>query len=327
MNDLVSVIIPIFRVEPYLNKCVTSLLNQTYDNLEIILIDDGSPDVCGQICDNYALIDNRVRVIHQRNKGLSDARNSGLDSSTGSYIIFVDGDDWIEPNTVECLLQSCINHDADASCCGHYKEFVERTTVHPVVAVKKIYEGDEIVAPAMRGLFAHYAWGKLWKRDLFDDCRFPSGMQFEDIATTWKLFLRCHRVVCIPDVFFHYTYRKGSIGNTKNMKNLSDRWIAFKERYDVMAGRSEELSRICTMGCLQTIGYTWRWLYIVMDRDEEKLNEMQMFLKSNREAISSCTLPTRISLFCALHSNLVTIAGCYRINQIYRKLRGLDQMI
>jgi len=324
---MISIIVPVYNVEPYLRKCLDSIINQTYRDLEILIIDDGSTDGSGEICNEYAASDHRLQVIHQNNKGLSEARNSGIDIATGDYILFVDGDDWIESNTVECLYQACLDHNAEVSCCGHYKEFADRTTVHSLVTSKKEYEGEEIAVPAMKGSFAHYAWEKLWERSLFEECRFPSGMQFEDVATTWKLFLRCNKVVCIPDVLFHYTYRKDSIGNTKTMKNLADRWAAFKERYDMMSDKSDELKRICTMGCLQTIGYTWRWLYIVKDRDEKKLNEMREFLKNNREAIRSCSLPTRISLFCALYSNLVTIAGCYQINQIYRKIRGLNQMI
>ena len=324
---MISIIAPVYNVEPYLRKCLDSIINQTYRDLEILIIDDGSTDGSGEICNEYAASDHRLQVIHQNNKGLSEARNSGIDIATGDYILFVDGDDWIESNTVECLYQACLDHNAEVSCCDHYKEFADRTTVHSLVTSKKEYEGEEIAVPAMKGSFAHYAWEKLWERSLFEECRFPSGMQFEDVATTWKLFLRCNKVVCIPDVLFHYTYRKDSIGNTKTMKNLADRWAAFKERYDMMSDKSDELKRICTMGCLQTIGYTWRWLYIVKDRDEKKLNEMREFLKNNREAIRSCSLPTRISLFCALYSNLVTIAGCYQINQIYRKIRGLNQMI
>ena len=324
---MISIIVPVYNVEPYLRKCLDSIINQTYRDLEILIIDDGSTDGSGEICNEYAASDHRLQVIHQNNKGLSEARNSGIDIATGDYILFVDGDDWIESNTVECLYQACLDHNAEVSCCGHYKEFADRTTVHSLVTSKKEYEGEEIAVPAMKGSFAHYAWEKLWERSLFEECRFPSGMQFEDVATTWRLFLRCNKVVCIPDVLFHYTYRKDSIGNTKTMKNLADRWAAFKERYDMMSDKSDELKRICTMGCLQTIGYTWRWLYIVKDRDEKKLNEMREFLKNNREAIRSCSLPTRISLFCALYSNLVTIAGCYQINQIYRKIRGLNQMI
>ena len=321
---MVSVIVPVYNVEKYLDKCVSSILNQTYRGIEIILIDDGSTDGCGRMCDEYQ--DERIRVIHQANKGLSEARNSGIDIATGDYILFVDGDDWIEPNTVECLLNACVESNADAACCGHYKEFTDRTTAYSLTQEQKVYEGDEVVIGAMKGSFAHYAWEKLWKRELFDTCRFPPGMQFEDIATTWKLFLKCQRVVCIPDILFHYIYRKDSIGNTKTMKNLSDRWIAFKERYDVMAGKSEELKQICTDGCLQTIGYTWRWLHIIKDRDEEKIQEMRGFLRKNRGSIRCCPIATRISLFCALHSSTITIASCYYLNQIYRRFRGLDQM-
>ena len=323
---MVSVIVPVYNVEPYLRKCLYSVLGQTYRDLEIIVVDDGSTDASRAICDEYKSSDSRIQVIHQINKGLSEARNNGIDIATGEYILFVDGDDWIELNTVECLLQACVENNADVSCCGHYKEFTDRTTVHPLVEEVKIYEGDEIVVPAMKGSFAHYAWEKLWKRKLFDTCRFPPGMQFEDIATTWKLLLKCHRVVCVPDVLFHYIYRKDSIGNTKTMKNLADRWIAFKERYDVMADRSYELQNICTKGCLETIGYTWRWLFSVKDRDEEKIQEMRRFLKENRWYIRRCSLETRISLFCALHSSSITIVSCYYLNQMYRRFRGLDQM-
>lgn len=326
MDTLVSVIVPIYKIEPYLEKCVISIINQTYRNLEIILIDDGSPDGCGQMCDLYAFADNRVRVIHQENNGLSEARNSGIDIATGEYILFVDGDDWIELNTVECLLQACLDHSADASCCGHYKEFTKRTTTHPLVEEVKIYEGDKIITPAIKGIFSNYAWGKLWKKELFSTCRFPPGMQFEDVATTWKLLLNCYRVVCIPDVLFHYIYRKDSIGNSKTMKNLVDRWLAFKERYDVMAPRSEELEWICRIQCLETIGYTCRWLYIVKDRNEKLIQEMREFLVRNKDNIRDCSFPTRISLLCALNSNAITIAGCYYLNQLYRAVLGLNQL-
>lgn len=322
---MVSIIIPVYNVEPYLCKCLDSILNQTYRNLEVLIIDDGSTDGSGEICDEYRK-DERVRVFHTENRGLSSARNLGLDEAHGDWVCFVDSDDWIELNAVEYLFQAVIENTADASCCGHYKEFPGRTTVHPLANEKMIYEGEEIVVPAMKGAFAHYAWEKLWKRELFNDYRFPTEMLFEDVATTWKLFLKCHKVVCIPDVLFHYNYRKDSIGNTKSMKNLAHRWIAFKERYDVMASKSEELRQICVRGCLETIGYTWRWLYVVKDRDEEKIREMRAFLKKNQSDIGYCSLPTRISLFCALHSNRITIAGCYYLNQMYRKACGLDQM-
>lgn len=233
MDALVSVIVPIYKVESYLEKCVHSIMHQTYDNLEIILVDDGSPDSCGLMCDDFATSDKRIRVIHQKNQGLSEARNHGIDICTGSYILLVDADDYIEPNTVEYLLQTSKDTCADVVCCGFYREYTDKSTTHLLTDVRESYEGAEIITAALQGaVFSEYAWNKLWKRKLFDDCKFPPGRYFEDIATTWKLFRGCHKVTCVPDVFYHYVIRKDSIGNTKNMKNFVDRWAAFKERYD-----------------------------------------------------------------------------------------------
>ena len=332
MDVIVSVIVPIYKVEPYITKCISSIINQTYDNLEIILVDDGSPDCCNLICDEFAACDKRIRVIHQRNLGLSEARNHGIDISTGSYILFVDGDDYIEPNTVERLLQTCIENCADVSCCGHYWEHENNVATHSLTNARKCYEGEEILEASLKGwVFKECAWNKLWKRQLFDnECKFPPGRYFEDIATTWRLFRKCKRVTCVPDILYHYVARKSSIGNTKNIKNLVDRWLAFRERFEVMGRESEIFRQICTVGCLQTIGYTWRWLYKVDIKEREKheveIQEMRSFLKANRDDIKRCSFSTRVSLFCALHSNSITIFVCYYLNQLYRKIHGLDRM-
>ena len=330
MDPLVSIIIPVYNVEKYLDKCVASVVNQTYTNLEIILIDDGSPDNCPAICDAWKERDPRINVIHQQNGGLSVARNRGIDACHGSYILYIDSDDTIEPNTVDRLLQACLENDADVSCCGYYQEYIDHVTSHPLTNVLKQYEGDELLISALKGDLMHFAWNKLWRRELFDDdCRFPPGMFFEDIATTWKAFRKCRRVVVIPDLLYHYIIRKDSICNAKTMKRFVDRWIAFKERFDEMSPKSEELRKVCIDGCLDTIGYTWRWLHILdkKDRDEEALQEMKAFLKENRNRITHCPIATRISLFCALHSNPLTEFGCYYMNQFYRKLHGMDRML
>ena len=331
MQPLVSIIIPVYQVEKYLDKCIASVVSQTYHNLEIILVDDGSTDRCPAICDEWAARDLRIKVIHQCNQGLSEARNHGTDACSGSYILYVDSDDYIDPKMVECLLQAFIDTEVDVACCGHYKEYAYHVVTCLLTKERKIVEGEEIVISAMKGgVFSHYAWNKLWRRELFDsDCRFPPGMYFEDIATVWKLFLKCRRVVCIPEVLYHYVAHKDSLGNTKNMKNLADRWMAFKERYDVMSTRSEKLRQICTKGCLETIGYTWRWLHAIdkKDWDEEKLQEMKIFLKRNRNNIKLCSIVARFSLFCALHSNPIMVWMCFCSNQIYRRLHGMDQMM
>ena len=330
MKPKVSIIIPVYNVEKYLDKCIASVVSQTYQNLEIILVDDGSPDNCPAICDQWQERDSRIKVIHQKNGGLSVARNNGTDASHGTYIQYVDSDDTIEPNTVECLLQACLENDADVSCCGCYRDYSDHSTSHPLTNTIKIYEGENIIRSALRDDFMPNAWNKLWRRELFDaDCRFPPGMVFEDIATTWKAFRKCHRVVVIPEILYHYVVRKDSICNAKNMKRFVDRWIAFKERYDVMSGMGEVIRQICIDGCLDTIGYTWRWLHILdkKDRDEETLQQMRAFLKENRDRITHSPIATRISLFCALHSNPLTEFSCYYANQIYRKLHGMDRMV
>lgn len=184
----------------------------------------------------------------------------------------------------------------------------------------------------MSGVFAPFAWNKLWRRELFNEGnRFPPGRYFEDLSTTWKLFNQCHRVTCVPDVLFHYLVRREGISNTKNMKNLVDYWLAAKERYDEMAAKGDDIQRICMRDCLETIGYTWRWLYGVEKKEREEhwkaVHDMRTFLKANSDMVGLCSSATRISLFCARHSNSVTEWGCYNLNRIYRKIRGMDQMV
>lgn len=407
MGPLVSVIVPAYKTEPFLEKCIASIIAQTYESLEIILVDDGSPDRCGQICDQMAERDHRIRVIHQDNQGLSAARNRGIDECRGEYILFVDSDDWIEPETVECLLKASIDAGADVSCCGVVWETGKDSVASPLTSVKKTYEGETIITAALKEEFAPFAWNKLWKADLFGkkefggkelqdgqlpdkqfqdgqfdggECsggelqdgqfcgkqfqdgqfgggqfgdrqihdeqscgrqfsrrqcdgsvRFPVGRYFEDLSTNWRLFDRCERVVCVPEVLFHYTVRSDSISNSKTMKNLADRWIAYKERFDEMAARSAECHDICVNGCLETIAYTWRWIHGVRRADraeyEGALREMKGFLKAYRDYVGRCSATTRVALICALHSGTVTEAGCYYLNQAYRRMRGKDQMV
>ena len=123
MKSLVSVIVPIYKVEKYLNKCVDSIINQSYKNLEIILVDDGSPDKCGEICDKYAEKDSRVKVIHKENGGLSDARNAGIDIAKGDYLLFVDSDDWITSNICEVLIKNANDNLSDIIACNQYESF------------------------------------------------------------------------------------------------------------------------------------------------------------------------------------------------------------
>lgn len=209
----VSVIVPIYNVEPYLRKCVDSILAQTHRELEVILVDDGSPDGCPAICDEYAAKDARVQVIHKANGGLSDARNAGLDAARGEWLSFIDSDDWIGPDMYETLLKNAAEHGAQMSVGGVADE-VEENGAYRVVR-STAGEPDEALGriAAMRKYFAGSwsAWDKIYRREVFDGIRFPKGEINEDEAIVLQLLDRCGTVVYTGRVFYHYQRRQQSI--------------------------------------------------------------------------------------------------------------------
>ena len=226
-NDLVSVIVPIYGVEEYLEKCVNSIIRQTYKNLEIILVDDGSRDACPGMCDDFAKNDCRVVVIHKKNGGQAEARNFGIDVAKGDYLAFVDGDDWIENTMIEHLLETCKKYDVPVSTCGRY--LTDGNSVKGVaftgqqavcsseVALKEILSGKSMdVAP----------FDKIYKREVFNGVRFPVGEVNEDIAIFYKLVDNAQRVAHSGTVEYYYRNRPGS--TTKLAYNYKVRKIIEK---------------------------------------------------------------------------------------------------
>ena len=168
---MISVIVPVYNVEPYLRKCLDSIVNQTYRDLEILVIDDGSTDWCGKICDEYAGKDGRIRVFHTENRGLSCARNLGLDNARGEWIGFVDSDDWIETDMYEVLLKRAEETEADIVECGVLEEHPNRTGKRQEYLVT----GTEAVIMLIHRELSNAVWNKLWKKSCFDKIRFPEG--------------------------------------------------------------------------------------------------------------------------------------------------------
>jgi len=187
-REKISVIVPVYKVEKYLNRCVESICKQSYSNLEILLVDDGSPDSCPQMCDEYAKADSRIIVIHKENGGLSSARNAALEVATGDYVICVDSDDYIHPRAVEKLYQACVMYQADIAMGLHFVEKGEKLLIEdPVVDEVEIYSAVE----ALQVLLAdkkmrNYAWNKLYKRELFEEVRYPEGRNYEDSPITFE---------------------------------------------------------------------------------------------------------------------------------------------
>lgn len=224
--ELISIIIPIFNVEAYLDRCITSVCGQTYQNLEIILVDDGSTDRSGRICEGWAARDPRVRVIHQPNSGVSAARNTGLHAASGDWIIQVDSDDYVAPYAVEHLLDASRSTGADMVICDFVKGcdeaycFTKNTaaaveTGDGVSMIRRLYDGDH------NALRYGVPWCKMSRKKLYEGISYPDGKIFEDIYTTHKLLFRCDRIAVLETPLFYYFQRPGSIMNMSfSMKKL-----------------------------------------------------------------------------------------------------------
>ena len=234
-KNLISVVVPVYNVENYLRKCVDSILNQTYKNLQIILVDDGSTDSSGNICDEYANRDNRIEVIHKKNGGLVSARKAGLKLATGEYISNVDSDDWIEPNMYEEMLENLIQTDADFVNAGYIQEREEMTKnyctfdTHIINSPKnnpEIWEG--FVDFTYKTRFNFYIWSKLFKRDLFIPCyeNVPNDKSLgEDRIVITECLLRCKKVSVLSKTYYHYIIKKkDSYTSIRGFKKFFASW-------------------------------------------------------------------------------------------------------
>lgn len=209
---LISIIVPVYNVVNYLEKCLDSICRQTYKNLEIIVIDDGSTDGSGQICDSYSLRDKRIKVIHQENGGLSAARNKGLDVAIGKYIGFVDSDDWVDADMYEFLYDLLDTAKADISICSHYIEKPNRTKIKYASKKVQIMSFHEAICLLVEDkIIRNYACDKLFKRELFDELRFPEGRWFEDLAIMYKVFYHAEKIAMKGIPKYHYMVRSDSI--------------------------------------------------------------------------------------------------------------------
>lgn len=287
---LITVVVPIFKVEKYLDECVQSIICQTYQNLEIFLVDDGSPDRCGEMCDDYAKKDYRISVIHQKNKGLSGARNSAIDICRGEYITFVDSDDWISPDMIEQLYNSLILEGAQMSCTSP-ESFYE----DGACSVRK--DSEEILVYTKEKaldcfLFNDYltpcVWGKLYVKKLWTDVRCPEGKLFEDQFTTYKLIDQCEKIVYCTRPMYHYRKRAGSIGHSSFNKKTYDLYDAIHEEYDFIYSKYGE-----SVPNIAVARITWEIVFANMMimagyRDEKARRTIQTFAKKNIKKVWNC---------------------------------------
>lgn len=221
-EDLISIIVPIYNVEKYLSQCVESLINQTYKNIEIILVDDGSKDNCGNICDEYAQKDNRIIVVHKENGGLSDARNKGIDIAKGKYFVFVDSDDYVSNKFVENLYQMILENDCDIAICD-YLQFENTLPVQEELQIKvDVLSNIEVLSKIYsENVKMIVAWNKIYKKELFNQIRYPFGKINEDEFTTYKLIYKANKVAISNEPLYYYRFNSSSImGSGFNEKRL-----------------------------------------------------------------------------------------------------------
>lgn len=243
MDFVVSIVVPVYNVEPYLEKCVNSIVNQTYQNIEIILVDDGSTDGSGIKCDEFAQKDKRIIVIHKENGGLSDARNVGIEKATGDYIMFIDSDDWIDADTVECAVQAVKDNNADVAIFGMYIDYSNAPSKTRIPLIKGSFDGKTalIYLNSFKNI-NEAACNKIYKTNLFNEIRYPKGKKCEDCFTTYKVFDISKTIVTIPFPKYHYFQRENSI--SKNSKVNMEYIEAAIEQCDYIKNKYPDISYI-----------------------------------------------------------------------------------
>ncbi|MBZ9536856.1 glycosyltransferase [Cytobacillus oceanisediminis] len=236
MNSKISIIVPVYNVANYIDRCVTSLIKQTYNNLEIILINDGSTDASGDICDRYSETDSRIIVIHKENGGLSDARNKGLDIASGEYIAFVDSDDYINKEMYSLLYESLTESNSDISEVGYMEvsdDYSKSDIIEPFQTT--LYDKKTALVSTITDQHCRtYVWNKLYKKELWEDVRFPAGKLFEDAYTTYKVINKVSRLIKLDCKLYYYYQRADSIVNTSFSLKKLDHCSALREMMEFM---------------------------------------------------------------------------------------------
>ena len=282
--DLISIIVPIYKVEPYLNKCVQSIVDQTYRDLEIILVDDGSPDICPAICDAWAAKDSRIRVIHKENGGLSDARNAGLAIATGKYISFIDSDDSIAPTFIAELYDALSRTGADIAECGvSYVDEAGAVLKHrPVSPEKELDRIDALRHLVLEDGVYQTVWNKLYRREMIDGIPFEKGKYHEDDFWTYQVFDRMEKLVLVDKPLYNYLQRGGSIigvgYNLKRLDGLEARCLRMQylQKYGELAALTRQY---LILDCM--------WHYQSAKRHLQG-DEQARALKKIRETIKNC---------------------------------------
>ena len=331
-SPLISVVVPVFRVEKYLERCVRSIMAQTWCDIEIILVDDGSDDRCPQLCDGFAAADNRVRVIHKPNGGLSSARNAGIEAAAGGYLMFIDSDDCIEPEMAEKLYRALIESGADMSVCGYrcVGENGEELSVHTTdrqctprqVLCEEVFRFTENYSN-----YWNYAWNKLYKRELFDTLRYPEGKTYEDVFVSADLYMRSERIVFVPDILYNYLRREDSItGRPWSLSrfDLAEARFRIAKFYSETPGYEEAAKKTLLSGTDQMYSKAASALLknIGDRRYRARYRELQKLLRQAYRSLIKCSAPMDTGERAWLFGCRVSWMGVWAVRRLFRLLRS-----
>ena len=285
--DKISVIVPVYKVEPYLRKCAESIRSQTFSDLEIIFVNDGSPDSCGDICEEYAKKDERVLVIHKENGGLSDARNAGLAHATGDYVIFIDSDDYLAPDMFAYLYTNMQRTKADVSTCMAFDVYGDRIEAPKYEEEVIVCEAEEFYSYILRGTkVCGEIWNKLFKREIIEGLAFPKGKLYEDIFFTAD-FVKNVKVACVgTSPKYYYVHRADSITGKPYRKQLMDIIEGYEKTYQGVCASFPNLKQEAQ--CLRIWARFIVLDKILLESDYKRIpehKEMISFLKAHRKEI------------------------------------------
>ena len=317
-KPLLSIIVPVYKVENYLQKCIDSILAQTFTDFELILVEDGSPDGCPALCDAAAAKDARIRVLHQKNGGLSAARNAGLDVARGEWIGFVDSDDYIAPEMYETLYKAVQNTGADLALCD-YAEVDEAgapcQSMH-VRLEKKVFAGQDLLKNATDSMIQP-AWNKLYRRAVFAQLRYPVGKLNEDFFVIPEICLNTQKAVVIPDVLYYYVQRGDSIMGKRRTLRYYDAaeaaqryWNCLVENrvYETLPAAAEY-----TFGMVSKIYWT---LPAALRKEPRSMEMLRMQSEAVRRTRQYCVVPLKLQLQSWL---------LWRCPQVYGWLRDMSK--
>jgi len=290
MNPTISIIVPVYNVERYLPKCIDSLLRQTFTDFEVLLVDDGSMDLSGDICDRYAVVDARISVIHTENGGLARARNMALDQARGEYIAPIDSDDWVDDDYLEVLLNACREYDADVASCDCYFASSDGQQNRGIYTQSALLERTEAFKAILEeGIFPGYSACKIFRRSLFDGIRFPAGRIFEDTATIYLVIYRATRVVHIGASKYYYRLRADSLSRGKNPPKFYHWLLALLEQLEFVQEKSPEFVDICLHKIADWLVRYYNQHLLKPDTDyDEYWDEILYRIKPISSQISEC---------------------------------------